>query len=83
MRPYDPFNCIMKLPPEDILSLFSYFLYDCTILHNFQKYNKRKDIDFGKVKNDIDGKEQFIFKVHNKEYKPINMTWSQYESRYK
>lgn len=83
LRPYDPFNCIMKLPPEDILSLFSYFLYDCTILHNFQKYNKRKDIDFGKVKNDIDGKEQFIFKVHNKEYKPINMTWSQYESRYK
>ena len=42
-----------------------------------------KDIDFEKEKNDIDEKELFIFKVHNKEYKPINMTWSQYESRFK
>lgn len=39
LRSYDPFKCIMKLPADVISELFSYFMYDCVVLHNFQKYN--------------------------------------------
>lgn len=81
LHPYDPFNCIMKLSSTVLKKLFSYFLYDCVVLHNFQKYNKRRELEF-KSKNDgTDQKEQFAFTVQNKLHKPINMTWNQYVSR--
>lgn len=81
LHSYDPFNCIMKLPGETLSALFSDFLYDCVVLHNFQQYNNRRELDFGKENKEIDNKEQYIFSVQNKAHRAINMTWNQFDTR--
>jgi len=75
---YNTLNCIMKLSDEHLEKLFSYYLYDILILSNFQQYNVRREMEFTNNKEELYDRTVFIFQSCNKEGKPINMTWQQY-----
>ena len=78
---YDPFNCINCLDEDLICKLFSYFLYDCIVIHNFQTYNIRRELSFSNETSEKNGKEQFVFMVQNIKGRAINLTWNQYKTR--
>lgn len=83
LQPHDFLNCIMKLDTDITEELFSYFIYDCVVLHNFQVFNIRKNLDFTNEMMDKGDKLQFTFMVKNKVHHSINMTWNQYSTRYR
>lgn len=78
LQSYDSLNCIMKLDNEILEELFSYFIYDCVVLHNFYIYNLRKNLEFNIKKEDNEHKIKYTFSVTNKAHHPICMTWSQF-----
>ena len=81
LQNHDALNCIIKLNTTITQELFSYFVYDCMVLHNFQTYNRRKDLDFSNETINNGTKLQFVFIIKKKSCHPINMTWRQYNMR--
>ena len=75
---FDPLNCFQKFDDNTLKELMEYFLYDCFILHNFQMYNIRKEIEFKSSHEDMQDKKRFSSIVENKMHKSLNMTWNQY-----
>lgn len=78
---FDPLNCLMKFDDNTLMELMEYFLYDCFVLHNFQMYNVRKEIEFKTSSEDLHDKKRFTSVVENKKRNPLNLTLKQYESR--